>query len=147
MVMGVVLALVGSVFTGVLWRAWQRAEETRRWIETPCLVVSSQLVSERRSPQSNIKHTIQVRYRYEVAGRSYLGHRIRRVDGPKGDLAEAQGLRQEFSPGQKLSCWVQPEEPAMAILRHDTRAPLYSIWFPLLFVIGGLRMAWAAWRA
>jgi hypothetical protein len=35
---------------------------------------------------------------------------------------------------------VNPALPAEAVLEHASRAALYSIWFPLLFVVGGLGM-------
>jgi hypothetical protein len=43
-------------------------------------------------------------------------------------------------------CYVNPSDPTIAILKHGTRAALYSIWFPLLFVVGGLGIAWTAIR-
>lgn len=34
--------------------------------------------------------------------------------------------------------FVNPTEPNFAVLKPDTKAAGYSIWFPLLFVVGGL---------
>jgi len=142
--LGIVLALAGAVFVVVLWTAWQRAEQTRGWTAVPCKVLSSQLKSEQASPHSPTKYRVIVRYEYSWQGKTVISERIRRVDGPKSDLDVAEDLREQFTPGQQTTCFVNPADPAFAILRHDSRAPLYSIWFPLLFVIGGLRMAWSA---
>ena len=144
---GLILAAAGAVFVVVLWTAWQRAEETRRWVETPCRVLSSQLLTEQASPNSPTKHRVIVRYEYQTNGITHLSERIRRIDGAKGNRDDAEALRQRFLPGQQTTCWVNPRDPTLAILQHDTRAALYTLWFPLLFVLGGLRMAWAAWRA
>ena len=145
--MGTALALAGAVFTVVLWTAWQRAEETRYWTAVPCTILSSQLKSEQPTPHSPVKHRVIVRYEYAVDGQSFTSDRIRRVDGVKSSRDDAEDLREQFAPGMKTTCFVNPAEPTFAILRHDTRAALYSIWFPLLFVIGGTRMAWSALRA
>lgn len=145
--MGIALALAGAVFTVVLWKAWQRAEETRSWPPVPCTILSSQIKAEQPTPNSPVKHRVIVRYAYKVKGQPFTSERILRVDGPKSSRDDAEELREQFAPNSKTTCFVNPADPAFAILQHDTRAALYSIWFPLLFVVGGLRMAWAALRA
>ena len=145
--MGGALALVGAIFVGVLWTAWQRAEETRRWPAVPCKVLSSQVKSGQASRNSPTKHRVIVRYEYAFGGKAFTSERIRRVDGVKSNRDDAEELREQFTPGQQTTCYVNPADPAFAILEHDSRAPLYSIWFPLLFVVGGLRMAWDALTA
>jgi len=82
------------VFTGVLWRAYERAAETRTWTAVPCVVVSSKIDSRRPSPNSNIAHRVQVQYRYEFAGKARVGTRIKQVsDGFYLVFAEVQLLR------------------------------------------------------
>lgn len=145
--MGLALALMGMVFVGVLWKAWQRAEETRHWTPTPARIVSSQVKSEQPTTSSPTVYRVMIRYTYSFGGKDYTSERYRRVDGPKGNSEDAEALREQFTPGQQVTCYVRPEQPSFAILKHDTRAALYTIWFPLLFVVGGLRMAWAALRS
>lgn len=145
--MGLMLAVAGTVFTMVLWKAWQRAEETLGWTEVPCKVLSSQIKSEQASRHSPVKHRVIVRYEYSWQGSTLTSERIRRVDGVKSDLSVAEELRERYARGQQTVCFVNPADPSFAILVHDTRAALYSIWFPLLFVFGGLRMMWSAIKA
>lgn len=143
--MGLALALAGAVFTAVLWVAWQRAEETRSWAAVPCTVLSSQVVAVRKSVSSNVVFEPQVRYTYEEQGKRYEGHRIKRVDGPSSDPDKAEAVRQRYSPGQRTLCYMKPGSPDFTILEHGSRAALYTLWFPLLFVLGGAVMAWRAW--
>ena len=145
--MGLALALAGTVFTGVLWVAWQRAAETRSWAAVPCTVLSSQVVPLRKSISSNVVFDPQVRYTYEVAGQRYESQRIKRVDGPSSDPDKAQSVRQRYYPGQRTQCYMRPGSPDFAILEHGSRAALYTLWFPLLFVVGGAVMAWRAWAS
>jgi hypothetical protein len=109
--------LAGLVFVGVLYTAWQRAEETRRWPGAACVVLSSSLEIKRPTPNSNLSYLPKVRFEFNHQGKTWVGQRIRRVDIPS-----------------------QHRDVAQAILRHDSRAPLYSIWFPCLFVWGGLQI-------
>jgi hypothetical protein len=37
----------------------------------------------------------------------------------------------------RTTCRVDPANPDFAVLKPDSLAPGYSIWFPALFVIGG----------
>ena len=49
-------------------------------------------------------------------------------------------------PGARSVCYVNPASAGEAILEHASKAALYAIWFPLLFVLGGGMMAWRAVR-
>jgi hypothetical protein len=142
--MGLFLAGAGLVFTWVLWTAWQRAEETRRWPAVPCRIISARVVSERPTPNSNPAHRAEIRYEYRFGDQTYIGQRIRRVDGVSQHEDKARQQLEAYPTGLETVCHVNPDDPTMAVLRHDTRAALYSIWFPLLFVVGGLVMAWRA---
>ncbi|MDZ4288523.1 MAG: DUF3592 domain-containing protein [Prosthecobacter sp.] len=144
--MGLFLALAGAAFTYGLWGAWQKAEETRHWVATPCRIVSSRIVSARPSPQSNIEHRVELRYRFDFGGQSLFGSHIKRVEGPTAHKAEATKKLEAYPVGLETTCWVNPADPQQTVLKHSGRGALYSIWFPILFVIGGLGMAWNALR-
>jgi hypothetical protein len=133
-------------FTWVLWRAYTRAEETRSWAETPCTIITSTIISERPSPNSNITHRADIRYLYQFNGQSQTGTRIKRVDGATTHDERAQAVITAYPIGLQTNCYVNPADPRQAILKHGSRAALYSIWFPLLFVVGGLGMTWTALR-
>lgn len=140
--LGMSLALAGMLFTWVLWTAWQRAEETRRWTPTPCRIVSSRLEKERPTPNSNPVFKPKVSYTYNFAGQKLTSTRIKRVDIASQHEDVARKKIQPYPVGTEVTCYVNPAQPDFAVLKHDTRAALYSIWFPLLFVFGGLRIAW-----
>lgn len=142
--MGLFLALAGLLFTWVLWTSWQRAEETRRWTPVPCRIISAQVTAERPTPHSNPAYRADLRYAYTWENRSYNGSRIKRVDSASQHQENARKKLAEYPVGTETTCYVDPARPEFAILRHDSRAALYSIWFPLLFVFGGLGMAWNA---
>jgi len=144
--LGMSLAVAGAVFTWVLYTAWQRAEETRRWTPTPCLIVASRLEKERPTPNSNPVFKPEVRYNYTFAGKAMTGTRIKRVDIASQHEDMARKKIEPYAVGAETTCFVNPVQPDMAVLKHDTRAALYSIWFPLLFVFGGLRIAWGVIR-
>lgn len=142
--MGVFLTLAGLIFTGVLWRSYSRAMETRAWTETPCRITSSIILSEKPSPHSATVHRLSLRYDYTHNGTTHAGTRIKRVEGATGHRDKVEALADQFPQGSSTTCFVNPKAPTEAVLIHATKAGLYSIWFPLLFVIGGTMMAFRA---
>ncbi len=145
--MGLFLALAGLVFTGVLWRAFSLAEVTRSWEATPCLIVASSMQSQRPSPNSNIAHRALIRYTYEYQGQRHTSTRIKRVDAATSHEHLARATVAAYPVGQQAVCYVNPQNPAEALLKPGSRGALYSIWFPLLFVVGGLGITWNAIRS
>lgn len=141
-----ILILAGATFTWVLFTAWQRAEETRTWTATPCRIISSKVTSERRSPNAEVEHRTEIRYSYSFDGHSLTGGRIKRVDAATVHKDNASKRLEEFPVGKETVCYVNPAHPEHAVLKHDTRAALYSMWFPLLFVVGGMGIVWGALR-
>ncbi len=134
----------GGVFTAVLWQSYERAMETRKWIETPCRIVTSTVLSERPTPSSPVTHRFELRYEYVFAGARREGAKVKRTEGPTPHRVKAEALAAEFPAGSTGACWVNPAKPDEAVLVHGSKAGLYAIWFPLLFVIGGAVMAWRA---
>ena len=139
--MGLFMMAAGLLFTGVLWQSYQRAMETRAWIETPCRVMSSIVLSEHPTPHSPMAYRLGIQYEYEFKGQKHIGTKVKRVEGESPHKENVEELEHDFPAGQKTICYVNPAKPEEAILRHATKAALYTIWFPMLFVVGGGVMA------
>ena len=45
-----------------------------------------------------------------------------------------------------MTVYFDPDDPQLSVLKRDTKASLYSIWFPFLFVVGGAGMVFSAVR-
>lgn len=146
-VMGVFLIIAGSFFAWRMWLSYEKAQITRRWSQISCRIVSSRVVSERPTPSSSPAHRVEVRYEYEFDGVKHASTRIRQVEAaPTQHLDDAREKQLTYPPGATLTCFVNPASPDEAVLEHASRAALYSIWFPLLFVAGGFGMLRGALR-
>jgi hypothetical protein len=51
-----------------------------------------------------------------------------------------------FATGSMTKCWVNPQQPSQSVLKLDTRAAGYTLWFPGLFFLGGVGMIVGAWK-
>ena len=145
--MGFFLVVAGSFFAWRMWISYEKAQITRRWVQVPCRIVSSRVVSERPTPNSSPAHRVDLRYEYEFKGSIRSSTRIRQVESaPSQHLDDVRAKQLSYPPGSSQTCFVNPSASDMAILQHASRAALYSIWFPLLFVVGGLGMIRGAFR-
>lgn len=145
--MGLILIAAGSFFAWRMWLSYEKAQITRAWAAVPCRIVSSRIASAHPTPNSPLTHRIDVHYEYEFKGIKHLGSSIRQVESaPSPHLDEVRGRQLAYPPGSQQTCFVNPAVPDEAVLQHASRAALYSIWFPLLFVVGGIGMIRGALR-
>jgi len=138
---GLFTALLGALFVWLLARSFLRAREMRTWPERECVILSNEIEERRHDPQSPREYRVNVEFGYAWQGTRMTGNQLTLRGNPwtsKFKLAEQRAA--EYPPGKMTTCRVNPENPSFAVLKPDSLAPGYSIWFPALFVIGGLGM-------
>ena len=136
---GFSLALIGALFVYLMARSYIRAKEMRGWPKTPCVILQSELEERRHDPNSPAEFRHQLSFGYEWQNQRLIGEKVTLRGNPwtnKRNLAE-QRLA-EFPVGMNTECFVNPKNPQLAVLKPDSLAPGYSIWFPGLFMIAGL---------
>lgn len=153
---GLFLMAAGLSVTALLFIPYRRAMETRQWTETPCVVTDSRMEQAEEAGNPNPPWRVYLDYRYTFAGREYTGHRWKRVsfyDAADHDVArktphraEAQKLVDQYPPDLRTVCFVNPAAPADAVLEHQAKAAIYTLWWPMLFAVGGAGIAWSALR-
>ena len=136
---GLFLALVGGAFVLILGRGYLRAKETEAWTEVPAVVLVSQVGQRSLGPTIPDEFTHELIYEYEIEGELFQGERLKRRKNPFFKKREKILPEVErWKVGQRVVAFVNPEDPEEALLEHETKAPGYSIWFPALFLVGGL---------
>ncbi|MEM9017575.1 MAG: DUF3592 domain-containing protein [Verrucomicrobiota bacterium] len=138
--MGLILIAAGSTFVAYLWGSYQRASIMDSWVETETTIESLEADDTQVNQRGMPKYILEVRYPYQFGGKDYLGTRIKRLPTEASDPRKLKGKIESYRAGTTTVCYVDPEDPEMAVLKKDTKAALYSIWFPCLFVIGGVGM-------
>ncbi len=51
---------------------------------------------------------------------------------------------EQYAVGTETVCWLDPDLPEMVVLKKDSKAALYTIWFPFLFIVGAVGMIYSA---
>jgi len=137
--LGLSIALLGALFVWLMARSFLRARDMRSWPEVPCVILSSEIEQRIHDPQSPPEFRLDLSFGYEWQGQARTGDHLTLRGNPwssKRELAEKRAA--EFPAGKAGTCRVDPANPDFAVLKPDSLAPGYSIWFPALFVIGGL---------
>lgn len=144
--LGFLLLLMGGGFCGVLWNGFQKANRTRSWTQAKATVVSAWIEQPRWSRAGDPRYVLQIRYRYEIGGKTWVSRQVTQRDAATRYRERKEKSLRKYRPGSEHICFVNPANPSEAVLKHDTRAPGYTLWFPGLFVVGGAGMMVAAWR-
>jgi len=144
--MGGMLMLAGGVFEWLMVRSYQHATESRAWPQVEAVVLRSDR-DERQILGSPREYRLDVLYGYDFGGEAISSNRF----SPRGakwtrDESVVSALKETYPVGSTHVAWVNPEAPERAILKHDTKAAGYTLWFPALFIVGGAGMVWGVLR-
>lgn len=138
-VIGLLLAGSGGVFTWLLGTSFGRAREMDQWQKVECYILEAELRERKIGQEVPTDYRFGLLFGYEFKGDPYSSENyVLRGNAWVKDSRRVQTLVQRFPAGSKRECWVNPENPEQAVLKKETKAPGYSIWFPILFVVGGL---------
>jgi hypothetical protein len=146
--LGLVIAGVGGLFTWLMGMSYMRAVEQRTWPQVEGVVLSSEIVKYKHDDFSPMEYRMNILYGYEWKGESRTGERYGFRGNPKYNKRNKIAGLVEASPvGKKITVYVNPADVNFTMLKPDSKAAGYSIWFPMLFVIGGLGIALRAVRS
>jgi hypothetical protein len=139
--------VISGIFIALMWRSYARAKGMTNWPQVPCLILQSNVEEQRIGDTVAPEYRLQVLYRYDFDGSSYES-RLWSLRGsmPRNDRATVEELVATFATGSMTKCWVNPQQPSQSVLKLDTRAAGYTLWFPGLFFLGGVGMIVGAWK-
>jgi hypothetical protein len=142
---GLSTAAIGALFFWLLAQSYLNAKAMRSWPQIPCTILLSSIEERQHDPYSPIEYRHNILYGFEYNGENLTGSLLTLRGNPwskkRGDIEKRVNT---LPVGTKTTCLVSPDPPYIAVLKPDSLAPGYSIWFPSLFVIGGLVMAFRA---
>lgn len=118
-----------------------------QWTQVPCLILRAEVAERRIAPNVAPDYRFSVLYRYEYAGKDFESdHWGLRGSMPRSERQTVEEMTHQYPAGSRQTCWVNPRNPTIAVLKPDSRAAGYSLWFPALFFMGGVGMIVGAWK-
>lgn len=140
--------LGGGCVTGfIAGRLLARYVSARGWVETPATIQTVALKSHRGS-KGGVTYEVACTYAYTFGGREYTSERVG-LDGSSDNIGHwhqvtFHRLQEAQARGQPVPCFVNPANPAQALLDREMRFWKLFFWllFPALF--GGVGLAFAS---
>lgn len=121
---------------------WYRAQS---WVETPCVIVSSEVGAH--SGKNGSTYSIDIRFQYEFGGREYQSDRYNFDTGSSSGRAGKENVVSQFPPGSNAICYVDPADPSWAVLNRNW-SWMYAIGgFFLIVVVVGLALIFGSLRS
>ena len=139
------LILFGLVFGGIglaafifLGKLALDEAATYQWIETPCMIESA-VIEDDVSEESPF--WMEVHYRYEIGGAEYNSSQYT-LQPSNYDTYEDLALQRKALLSGPVVCYVDPDNPANAVIRREgLKSGLFAL-FPLIFVTIGAFIVW-----
>jgi MFS family permease len=121
-----------------------RIREAQSWPETPCVVLSSQVRSH--SDSDGTTYNVDILYRYQIGDREFKSNRYDFMGGSSSGYQGKKEIVDRYPPGAQTVCYVNPRDPADAVLHRGTSAAMWFGLIPLVFVLIGVIGFFASWR-
>lgn len=139
---GVLGLLIFGSPTVYLIYLWLMARASSRWPVAEGRVTRAVLVEGTHRP----RHVhCDVRYRYDVDGRSYEGRRVRFGGALNASAVNARATRSLYTQGQRVRVRYHPRRPAFSTLEAGA-SRLVGMWIAIgLFMVGGIGGALLGW--
>ncbi|MHC4744857.1 MAG: DUF3592 domain-containing protein [Planctomycetota bacterium] len=125
---------IGTTIEVFIIKDLARAIGQRFWIQTPCKILESTVEEDHK--RSN-PFKFKVRYEYEFNGSKHISETYKRSHGRSEEYHKADKIRQRFPAGHDALCYVNPKNPAEAVLKRSTLLFALVIPLPLIFVLVG----------
>ena len=143
---GSLLVIIALLFEWLMLRSYMKARETREWPRTQAVVIRSS-IEERHISGSPAEARLLIRYEYSYDGENYTsGNVSSRGSKWSRERAVITNLLAQYPVGSSHYVWVNPSSPDVAILKHDTKAAGYTLWFPAIIMVGGCGIIWSAFK-
>ncbi|MGA1824786.1 MAG: hypothetical protein ACMUIP_08985 [bacterium] len=120
--------------------------ETKNWLETPCIIMTSEVLREKMFDGDVIRKP-NIRYKYEIGGQSYESDVVDVFWVSISGGMDAQKIVNAFSVEKETICWINPENHHESTLQRGWQPMHYGAFLPLLLFIPGVAMMIAAfWK-
>lgn len=137
---------MGVFFVWLTARETLQIFQTWRWTKTDCEIVASRVRETDDRGKRTGSFYFAVEYRYAFAGRMFASDRYTRKTESFSDYGETAHLAEQYPPGSRAVCYVNPSSPSEAILKRGNPWFALVVLFPMIFVAIGAGGIYLTWR-
>ena len=106
------------------------------WIKTPCMVRSSRVQTHHGSDSTT--YSVDIVYVYSFNGRQYRSGQYSFMGGSSSGYQGKAAVVRQYPAGKEAVCYVNPDNPAEAVLKKELGAGVFFAGIPILFMAIGL---------
>ena len=129
-------AVIGAaLFYFLTVRTFLKVQSARSWPTIPCVVESSRVKSH--SSDDGTTYSVDILYRYQVAGREYRSNRYSFMGGSSSGYDGKAEVVRQHPPGRRTICHVNPADPNDAVLLRGFTPLMWFGLLPLAFLFVG----------
>ena len=149
LVFGLVFTLLSLLF-GII-TVIQPALKTRassQWVQTPCVITVSRWETSPGSsskPGSRPYYSLSIAYEYQFKNRPYRSATYSFFSLGSNEATSPVAAR--LPVGTTTVCWVNPSNPAEAVLNRDMQLPALFVLISLGLLAAGLAVSFNAWKS
>lgn len=136
---------MGSVFTWLVAREAIAGVRTWMWPKAECQIIRSGVRETDARGRKPGDFYLDVQYQYAFQGQNFVSDQFRLRAASYQDYGKVERLVQGFPPGARTICYVNPRQPAEAVLERGSLWFPLVIFFPLIFVGIGAIGIYSAW--
>ncbi len=140
-----VFLAMGLVFTGLAGRAFLKVAGSYRWNRVDCEILSSS-VREESQHSRDTPYSAMVQFAYVADGERRISETDSSDEKRFADFAEARRFADKYPTGAHRQCFVNPANPAEALLERRSLWFGLVVFFPMIFVAIGAIGMFALWR-
>lgn len=137
---GLAFFAAGCFFTFLVVSETWEIYQARQWEEVPCVITGS------NSEVIEDGYEFRVSYSYHYNGRTWTAYDYTGGDGGVfSRISEVDALIDQHRPGKETVCFVNPESPGRAVLKHQSLARGFMALFTMIFIVVGAAVIYGAW--
>lgn len=133
----IIFLLISTIifyFLGI--RPFLRILDAKDWLECPCEIISSEVKSH--SDNDGTTYSVEIVYSYNLYGEEHRSNRYNFLGGSSSGYSGKQKIVTHYKPGTNTICYVNPRNPAIAVLNRGFTMEMLVALVPLAFVLIGI---------
>ena len=137
---------MGAVFVWLVGREALPGLQTWTWPAMDAEIIRSNVRETHQHGRDTGDFYLDLQYRYSFRGQAYTSTRHTLKSASFSDYSEAARLVQRYSSGSHAVCYVNPNSPAIAVLKRSNPVLGLLMLLPLIFVAIGAIGIYSVWR-
>jgi hypothetical protein len=123
-----------------LWEPLRDLLRARSWLETPCVVLSSEV--KRHPGDESDTFSVAIRFRYSYDGATHESGRFDFESASSSVRRAKEAIVARCPAGLETTCWLNPYDSREAVIERGTGAWAWFALFPIHFVGVGAGGIW-----